>query len=58
MSPQTDAERAPLRIPHALLRHEAVLFTAAQQPFSAVVETYTSQVLDFGPWANRLDADP
>jgi chorismate-pyruvate lyase len=58
MSPQTDAERAPLRIPHALLRHEAVLFTAAQQPFSAVVETYTNHLLDFGPWADRLDADP
>jgi len=58
MSPQVDAERAPLRIPHALLRHEAVLNTAAQQPFSVVVETYTNQVLDFGPWAARLSNDP
>jgi len=58
MSPQTDAESTPLRIPHALLRHEAVLYTAAQQPFSAVVETYTNQILDFGPWMDRIDADP
>lgn len=61
MSAQADAESsAPLRIPHALLRHEAILYTAAQQPFSAVVETYTNQVLDFGPWAAYLavDADP
>jgi len=60
MSAHAAAEPAPLRIPHALLRHEAVLYTAAQQPFSAVVETYTNQVLDFGPWAQRLapDAEP
>lgn len=50
------AESASLRIPPALLRHEAVLYTAAQQPFSAVVETYTNQVLDFGPWAAYLAA--
>jgi len=57
MSPQADDAREPLRIPPALLRHEAVLYSAAQQPFSVVVETYMNQVLDFGPWANRLDAD-
>jgi len=58
MSPQAQAERAPLRIPHALLRHEAVLYSTAHQPFSAVVETYTNRILDFGPWADRLAADP
>ena len=50
------AEAAELRIPHALLRHEAVLFNEAQAPFSAVVETYTNAVLDFGPWPQRLEA--
>jgi chorismate-pyruvate lyase len=56
MAPQADPDTAPLRIPHALLRHEAVLYDAAGRPFSAVVETYTNQVLDFGPWAERLAA--
>ncbi|HEY8010081.1 MAG TPA: hypothetical protein VIE67_03695 [Rudaea sp.] len=41
------AEHEPMHIPHALLRHQAVLYTSAQIPFSAVVETYTSQVLAF-----------
>jgi chorismate-pyruvate lyase len=45
-----DQADTPLRIPHAVLRHEAVLYTSAQIPFSAVVETYTSDVLDFRPW--------
>ncbi|GAA0706050.1 hypothetical protein GCM10009105_03970 [Dokdonella soli] len=49
-------EQARLRIPHALLRHEAILYTSAQQPFSAVVETYTNQLLDFGPWRTYLAA--
>ena len=48
------AHSPPLRIPHALLRHEAVLYTAAQQPFSVVVETYTNQLLDFGAFAGYL----
>ncbi|MEO7325252.1 MAG: hypothetical protein ABIW82_10535 [Dokdonella sp.] len=47
-----------LRIPHALLRHEAILITSAQRPFSAVVETYTNQVRDFGAWAAYLSSDP
>ncbi|MEO5625709.1 MAG: hypothetical protein ABIQ70_06865 [Dokdonella sp.] len=46
-----------LRIPHALLRHQAILTTSAQLPFSAVVETYTNQVLDFGSWAEHLSSD-
>lgn len=57
MAPQAGDARAPLRIPHALLRHEAILYTAAQQPFSAVVETYTNRLLDFGPWQAHLAAD-
>jgi hypothetical protein len=50
-------DTVPLRIPPALLRHEAVLCTGAQQPFSVVVETYTNQVLDFGPWRAYLATD-
>ncbi len=50
------SERLPLRIPHALLRHEAILYTSAQTPFSAVVETYTNQLFDFGDWAVYLDS--
>jgi len=32
------------------LRHEAVLYTSAQVPFSAVVETYTGELFDFRTW--------
>jgi hypothetical protein len=45
----------PLRIPHAVLRHEAVLTTAAQKPFSAVVETYTSALFAFGDWQPYIE---
>jgi hypothetical protein len=38
----------PLAIPHEVLRHRAVLYTAANEPFSLVVETYTADVLAFG----------
>lgn len=34
-----------LPVPHAVLRHEAVLTDGAGRPFSYVVETYTSEVL-------------
>lgn len=37
-----------LAVPHAVLRHRAVL-TAAGEPFSLVVETYTSEVLVSDP---------
>jgi chorismate-pyruvate lyase len=47
----TTVGREPLRIPHALLRHQAILYTSAQQPFSAVVETYTNHLFDFGALA-------
>ena len=54
MSAQSD--RAPLRIPHAVLRHQAVLYTSAQVPFSAVVETYTNKLFEFGTLARFLAA--
>lgn len=38
----------PLAIPHDVLQHHAVLFTGSNQPFSLLVETYTSEVLAFG----------
>ena len=44
-------DRGQLRIPHAVLRHQAILYTSAQVPFSAVVEMYTNQLLDFGALA-------
>lgn len=36
-----------LAIPHQVLQHRAVLYAADDQPFSAVIETYTAQVLSF-----------
>jgi len=42
-----------MEIPHDVLRHEAVLYTSTQLPFSAVVETYTSEIFAFGPTAPR-----
>ena len=35
------------RIPRQVLRHQALLLSAAQLPFSVVVETYTSGLFDF-----------
>ena len=52
-----NGDRAPLRIPYAVLRHQAILYTSAQVPFSAVVETYTNQLLDFGVWERYLTVD-
>jgi hypothetical protein len=37
----------PLSMPHQLLRHRAVLYGADNRPFSALIETYTDQVLAF-----------
>lgn len=48
-------DAGPLRIPDAVLRHVAVLYTAEQKPFSVVVETYTGAVFDFGTWAARRE---
>lgn len=47
-APLPAAHKAPLDIPHDVLRHQAVLYTGTNQPFSLVVETYTSEVLAFG----------
>ena len=47
------SERSVVHIPGAVLRHSAVLVDAAQVPFSTVVETYTNQLFDFGPWQTR-----
>ncbi|HET7062801.1 MAG TPA: hypothetical protein VFI49_00905 [Rudaea sp.] len=48
--PEAARDRSALRIPGAVLRHRAVLVDAAQEPFSAVVETYTNQLFAFGSW--------
>jgi chorismate-pyruvate lyase len=39
----------PLQIPDHVLRHHAILTRADGMPFSEVVETYSSNVLDFAP---------
>lgn len=52
MRPARDATPAgELAVPHEVLRHRALLFDADNRPFSAVVETYTDQVLAFSPAA-------
>lgn len=40
-------ETGALAIPHEIFEHKAVLYTAAQKPFSEVHEHYTNEVLDF-----------
>ncbi|HEV2621006.1 MAG TPA: hypothetical protein VGU65_02810 [Frateuria sp.] len=47
------AGRQPLVLPHRLLQHRALLEDAQGRPFSALVETYTEQVLAFPPPAAR-----
>lgn len=44
MSTRRETGAAP-EIPHDVLRHRAILYTSAQVPFSAVVETYTDELL-------------
>lgn len=44
------AQQAPLRIPAFVLRHSAVLRSAAQVPISVVVENYSAELFAFGPW--------
>lgn len=39
----------PLAVPQRVLQHRALLEDAAGRPFSALVETYTGQVLAFPP---------
>ncbi|HEV2541015.1 MAG TPA: hypothetical protein VGU03_15080 [Frateuria sp.] len=47
------AGKQPLVLPHRLLQHRALLEDAQGHPFSALVETYTEQVLAFPPPAAR-----
>lgn len=42
-----------LPIPHRLLQHRALLFDGDGRPFSALIETYTDQVLAFEPPSAR-----
>ena len=44
--------RPSLQIPREVLRHQAILYTSAQIPFSAVRETYTNELFEFGPRRN------
>lgn len=53
MQPETasaPSPTAPLHIPPSVLRHRAVLYSATQQPISALEETYTSALFRFGRW--------
>jgi chorismate-pyruvate lyase len=52
-----NVDHAPLRVPHSVLRHQAILYTSTHVPFSAVAETYTNQLLDFGAWKRYLTVD-
>ncbi|GLQ96811.1 DUF4148 domain-containing protein [Dyella mobilis] len=44
-APLPPAGRDPLAVPDHVLQHRAVLYTADNQPFSLVVESYTRSVL-------------
>ena len=45
-----------LTVPHAVLRHRALLYDSADRPFSALVETYTDQVLAYSPGGSTAGA--
>jgi chorismate-pyruvate lyase len=45
--PQTQPTAGELAVPHFVLQHRAMLFAGDGRPFSALVETYTDQVLAF-----------
>jgi chorismate-pyruvate lyase len=49
MRAQAAASRERMQMPAQLLRHQAVLLSSAQVPFSVVVETYTSELFAFRP---------
>jgi hypothetical protein len=49
----TQRANSALAIPQQVLRHEAILYTSAQVPFSAVIETYQAALFDFGPCRRR-----
>jgi chorismate-pyruvate lyase len=44
-TPLPPSSKEPLAIPDHVLQHRAVLYTADNQPFSLVVESYTGRVL-------------
>jgi hypothetical protein len=44
-TPMPATSGKPLAIPEHVLQHRAVLYTADNQPFSLVVESYTGRVL-------------
>jgi hypothetical protein len=48
--PVEDAANPPLRIPHAVLQHRAILVAADGTPFAALIETYSGDLLRFGAW--------
>jgi len=50
LTPCAPLVRERLQIPQFVLRHRAVLYSSAQQPFSVVVENYTSALFDFRRW--------
>jgi chorismate-pyruvate lyase len=43
------ASQGPLKLPGEIIQHRAVLSLPDGTPFSALVETYTGEVLDFPP---------
>jgi hypothetical protein len=45
-----------LAIPHSVLQHRALLYDSDHRPFSALVETYTEQVLAFSPGSPTVGA--
>jgi hypothetical protein len=45
----TFAKAGELAIPHQVLRHQALLYTNQNVPFSLVIETYTADLLAFPP---------
>lgn len=47
--PPPDSPGAELSIPWRLFQHRALVFGQDQLPFSEVSETYTSEILAFGP---------
>ena len=55
------ASRAPadtregVKVPHALLQHQAILSTSAGAPFSALIETYTNRNVAFAAKTWQFD---
>jgi len=47
--PPADRPETALSIPWRLFEHRALVYSADQLPFSEVNETYTSEILAFGP---------